>query len=88
MKDRGEVEIPDGLAFTLRAVGTLRHAVVIPPESMANLVVPFAHPAPLAAAAAVQTAKGLALEARPIPRGRLQKLMQDPGQSDLEQLIR
>ena len=88
MLDRGEVKIPEGLAFTLRAVGTLRHEVEIPPGSMMNLVVPFAHPAPLAAVSAVQTAKGSTLEARPIPRGRLQRLIQDPGQGDLEQLIR
>ena len=88
MAERGEVTIPDGLAFTLRAVGILQEAIEIPPASMANLVVSFAHPAPLAAASAVQTAKGSALEARPIPRSRLQRLMQSPAERDLERLIR
>lgn len=88
MVERGEVTVPDGLAFTLRAVGTLRPAVTIPPGAMANLVVPFAHPAALDSATAVQTAKGSALRARPIPRGRLQAIMQDPSQRDVESLLR
>ena len=88
MVDRGEVQVPEGLAFTLRAVGTLRHEIEIPAGSMANLVVPFAHPAPLTAASAVQTAKGEALRARPILRRRLQRLMQRPDRGDLERLIR
>lgn len=88
MAERGEVQVPDGLAFTLRFSGTLRHDVQIPPRSMANLVVPFAHPAPLQAASAVQTAKGSMLTARQIPRDDLQRLMQDPSHRHLESLTR
>ena len=88
MVERGEVQVPGDLAFTLRVLGPLQAEIAVPARGMVNLLVPLAKPGGLADTRAVEVAEVGPWRQRPMPQAALQRLIQRPDERAVEALLR
>ncbi len=83
---KGDVQVDDGLRFTLGSMGALSDAVEVPPGQFAKLVVPFDRDARIDQARAVVTAQGTALRRVELARAAFRRLMEDPDEARVKDL--
>jgi hypothetical protein len=87
MLQRKEIELPGGLAFSLRTLGALNEKVEIPPGEFAKLVVPFGVRAHLETATAVAaTAYAKPLRRRQMAATEYRRLISNPDERGVEDL--
>jgi hypothetical protein len=84
MLERDEVDMAEGLAFSLRSLGALQRTVELPAGGVAKLIVPFGRRASLEAARAVATENGTALRRRQMAAAAFRRLITTPGDVRVE----
>jgi len=83
---RGEARVAPSLAAVLHARGALSETVTVPAGWMADLLVAFERRVPLEEAFEVATAEGASFTRRPMTRRELDRLVEDPATTLVEDL--
>jgi hypothetical protein len=86
MAERGEIDLPDGLAFALRSLGSLRDVLEIPPGRYAQLLVPFEGALDIDSVRGVRSSDGRPFERLPMAQARFRRLIEKPDESHVRDL--